>query len=372
MKILFTGGGTGGHILPLVAVIRELRKLQKGIGFFYMGPEDDFKEMLLSQEQIKILRVIAGKIRRYTNPIAILQNFFDIVFKIPFGFLEAFWKIFFLAPDVIFSKGGYGAIPATIAGWLLRVPIFLHESDSFPGKTNQIAGHFAVKIFTSFPQTRHFPLKKIILVGNPVRTELLVGSKQEAIEIFKLKGGKPLILILGGSQGAQKINDVVLTILNELIQNFEIIHQTGEKNFKQVQAEARAVLAPGNEQYYHAAPFLKEPELRHAYAATDLIVARAGSGTIFEVAALGKPSILVPLLGSAQNHQSQNAYAYESTKACAVLEEPNLTPHFFLEKLKHVLSTPQELSLMSQAALAFARPDAAKTIARYLVAYLAP
>ncbi|MBI1984725.1 MAG: undecaprenyldiphospho-muramoylpentapeptide beta-N-acetylglucosaminyltransferase [Candidatus Wildermuthbacteria bacterium] len=372
MKILFTGGGTGGHIIPLIAVIRELHKTQenKNLKLFYMGPKDDFGGLLLSQEGIQMLNIMAGKMRRYFSPIAILQNILDLCFRIPLGFAQAFFRIFFLAPDVILSKGGYGAIPATLAGWILRIPIFLHESDMIPGKANQIAAHFALKIFTSFPHTQLLPLKKVLLVGNPVRREILTGSKQEAKEIFKLKGDRPLLLVLGGSQGAQKINDAILSVINELTESFEIIHQTGEKNFQQVQAEANAMFIPENKQYYHASPFLKEPELRHAYAASNMIVARAGSGLIFEIAALGKPSILVPLMGSAQNHQFRNAYAYQDAKACIVLEEANLTPHFFLEKLKSLISNPKELELMSRSALAFAKPEAAKTIADYLVAYL--
>lgn len=372
MKILFTGGGTGGHILPLVAVARELRKLAQDakLELFYMGPHDNFNNLLLAQEGIEVRKVFAGKVRRYFGPLAILQNVLDVFIKIPFGFLQALFKLLFIGPDLVFSKGGYGALPTTLASWLLRIPLFLHESDSIPGKANQIASVFAVKIFTSFPHTQSLSLKKTILVGNPIRKAILEGSKQEAKELFRLQGQKPLALMLGGSQGAQRINDAVLAILNQMIEDFEVIHQTGEKNFPQVSAEAKAVLKPGNEKYYHAYPFLKEPELRHAFAAADIIVARAGSGSIFEIAALGKPSILVPLPGAAQNHQAQNSYEYQKSGACAVLEESNLTPHFFLEKMKYIVSNPKEMQVMSQAALAFAKPEAANTIAQYLLEYL--
>lgn len=371
MKILFTGGGTGGHIVPLIAVIRELRKIHGGahLQLFYMGPRDNFNELLFSQEGIRISNVMAGKVRRYFGPLAILQNIIDIFFRMPIGFIQAFFKLLFIRPDAIFSKGGYGALPATIAGWLLWIPIFLHESDQVPGKANKIAATFARKVFIAFPHTPFSP-SKTLLTGNPVRREILDGSKQEAMQIFRLKGDKPVLLIIGGSQGAQKINDVVLAILNDMLTSFEVIHQTGEKNFQEVSSEAKTFISQENTPYYHPAPFLKEPELRHAYAACDFIIARAGSGTIFETAALGKPSILIPLLGAAQNHQVQNAYAYQKTGACIVLEESNLTPHFFLEKLKATLGNQKELDAMSQAALSFAKPEAAKTIAQYLLEYL--
>ncbi|TSC56596.1 MAG: hypothetical protein Greene071421_98 [Parcubacteria group bacterium Greene0714_21] len=381
MKILFTGGGTGGHILPIVAIAREIRKISgsKDVEFFYLGPQDDFGTMFLSQEGIKVSKVLAGKLRRYGGVKAILQNIVDLFFFVPFGIMQAFWKLFVLAPDVIVSKGGYGALPATIAGWLLRIPIFLHESDSVAGLANRIGATFALKLFTSFPRTKNLSLEKAMAIGNPIRKEILAGSKAEAAEIFKLKGGystvpskgdKPVLLVLGGSQGAQRINDMLLLALNDALDVCEIIHQTGEKNFDQVVAEAKVVMKSPKDALYHPRPFLPENELKHAYAVSDFVVSRAGSGIIFEVAALGKPSILIPLPESAQGHQLENAYEYARTGAAIVLEESNLTPHFFLEKLRYLLHNPQELQKMSQAALSFAKPAAAKTLAQYILEYL--
>ena len=368
MKILFTGGGTGGHILPIIAIVREMRNQQENhLEFLYMGPQDDFAEILLSQEGIKVHHVLAGKIRRYGGMQTIFSNFWDICVKTPLGIFQALFRFFLLSPDLILSKGGYGAIPATIAGWLLRVPIILHESDTVPGLSNRIGGVFASQIFVSFPRTSFFPAKKMVTAGNPIRREVLVGSQEEAKRLLQLRGEKPIILFLGGSQGAQRINDMLLAILGEALKDFEIVHQTGDKNFVQVREEAKTVVNKELIPYYHATPFFKEPELRHVYAAADFIVSRAGSGSIFEIAALGKPSILIPLPEAAQNHQIQNAYEYANTGAAIVLEESNLTPHFFLEKLKYLLSNPQELAKMSTAALQFARPEAATTIARYLI-----
>ena len=373
MKVLFTGGGTGGHILPIIAVARELRKQQDSpevagsLQFLYMGPKDDFAEILLSQEGIKVYHALAGKVRRYGGVKTLFPNLLDMLVKTPLGIFQALFRIFLLSPDLIFSKGGYGALPATVAAWVLQIPIILHESDTIPGLSNRIGGFFASQIFVAFPHTAFFPAKKMAAVGNPIRKEILTGSQEEAQQLLQLKGGKPVVLFLGGSQGAQRINDMLLEILQEALQDLEIVHQTGEKNFIQVQKEAKAVVDKEFLAYYHVVPFLKEPELRHVYAATDFIVSRAGSGSIFEIAALGKPSILIPLPEAAQNHQIQNAYEYANTGAAIVLEESNLTPHFFLEKLKYLVSSPQELAKMSQAALKFAKPDAAATIARYLI-----
>lgn len=369
MKILFCGGGTGGHILPIIAVVREMKNQAEGPGpeFFYMGPKDDFAEMLLSQEQMKVYRIFSGKVRRYSFLQSLPSNLLDIFITMPLGIVQAFFRIFLLGPDLIFAKGGYGSIPSAIAGWILRVPIVLHESDVVPGLANRIVGKLASQIFVSFPNTQYFLKNKVTQVGNPIRSAILTGSKKEAATLFHLKGGKPVLLLIGGSQGAQRVNDMLLVILQDLLKDYEIIHQTGERNFKQVSKEANVVVAKELMEYYHPVAFLKETELRHAYAASDLIVSRAGSGSIFEIAALGKPSLLIPLTHAAQNHQIENAYAYQKTGACIILEENNVTPRFFQERVQYLLSDQARLQEMSQAALGFAKPQAAAVIAKYLL-----
>ena len=372
MKILFTGGGTGGHILPIIAICREIRRIHPNpdLQFCYLGPSDEFDKILLSQEGISVKHVFSGKLRRYLDWKVFFQNPIDILFKIPLGTLQAFFYIFFLAPDLIFSKGGFGSIEGVIAGWLLRIPIFLHESDISPGLANRFLAKFALEIFGSFPKTENFSLRKIISVGNPIRREVSEGTKEGGQKLFKLSRKKPVILILGGSQGAQRINDKILEILPELLKNFEIIHQCGQKNLKEVEAESKTILPKELVSFYHLFPFLYEEELKQAYAASDLIISRAGSGSIFEIAAIGKPSMLIPLPEAAQNHQVKNAYAYAEKKAAIVLEEANFTSHFFLEKLKYLLSQPEELEKMQKAAKEFSKPMAAKIIAGYLVELL--
>lgn len=374
MKIVFTGGGTGGHIFPIIAVSREIKKIwpKEKLELFYLGPEDEFSENLLSQEGIRVKKILAGKIRRYFNLESFFDNLFDILFKIPVGIFQALFYLFFLAPDLIFSKGGYGSFPTVFAGWLLGTPIFLHESDAEPGLANRILAKFSLEIFVSFPKTVYYQPEKTILVGNPIRKELLEisFSQEEAKNYFKLSGEKPVILILGGSQGAQRINDRILEILPEILKEFELIHQCGEKNFKEVKAEAEIMMKKGLEKYYHLFPFLNEEELKRAYLVSDLVVSRAGSGSIFEIAAFGKPSILIPLPEAAQDHQIKNAYSFAEKGAAVVLEEENFTPRFFLEKLKYLISHSDDLKKMAKTAKEFAKPYAAKIIAEYLVNYL--
>jgi len=382
MKILFAGGGTGGHIFPIIAVARELRRIypaikdgdlkpsKRGLEFFYIGPKDDFEKMFLSQEGIKVKEILAGKIRRYLGFKIILQTLIDLLIKTPIGFFKSFFYVFFLSPDLVFSKGGFGSVPSVLAAWLLQVPIFLHESDITPGLANRFLSVFALEIFVSFSATEYFPVKKMILVGNPIRNELLEGTDDIGKFLFQTTGEKPVVLILGGSQGARKINNTVLEILPTLLTDFEVIHQVGDKNFEQIQQETNVMLGEEQKKYYHLIPFFKEDKLKYAYAIANFIISRAGSGSIFEVAALGKPSILIPLPHSAQGHQVKNAYSYTRNGGCLVIEEANLTPHFFLEKLKYFFSHPQELERMKKAALEFSKPMAAKVIAGYIASYL--
>ena len=335
MKIVFAGGGTGGHILPIVAIARELQKSvsDQQLQLHYIGPKDMFGEMTLEQEGLRIHRIFAGKLRRTGGIGAWLKNIFDICVLLPLGILWALKIVLFLWPDAIVSKGGYGALPVTIAGWLLRRPVFLHESDIAPGLANRIGGKFALEIFTSFQRTEYFSAKKMLFVGNPIRRELLTGDQQEAARLFQLTNEKPVLLILGGSQGAQRVNNIILEILAKLLESFEVIHQTGKRNFEQVRKEGKVVVTQDNLRFYHPLPFLTEPELKHAYATASLVVSRAGSGSIFEISARGIPAVLIPLPESAQNHQLKNAYGY----AAFDFSKPNaayIIAHYLLEYLK--------------------------------------
>lgn len=374
MKILFTGGGTAGHIFPIIAVAREFKKKNSGnqVELFYLGPRDEFSQDLLSREGIRVNFILAGKIRRYFSPKSVLQNIFDILVKVPAGFLHALYYVFIISPDLIFSKGGYGSLPSVLAGWLLLTPVFLHESDVAPGLANRLLSRFSVEVFVSFPveKTGYFPSEKMICVGNPIRKEILEGKNKKAENTLKLKGGRSVILVLGGSQGSERINDTILAVLPNLLSDFEIIHQVGTKNFAQVAAEVKIVAEEKLRQYYHIFPFLGEEELKQAYGASSLVVARAGSGTIFEIATQRKPSLLIPLPEAAQNHQLKNAYAYAENGACQVLEEANLTSRFFLERIKYLLSSPDKLKQMAEGASSFAKPSSAKIIAAYLEEYL--
>lgn len=368
MKIVFTGGGTAGHIYPIVAIVKEIKKLNSNLDLYYIGPKDDFTIKLLEKEGLNIKIILAGKIRRYFS----FQNIIDLLFRLPIGFFQSFYHIYIISPDLIFSKGGYGSVPIVLASWFLRAPIFLHESDITPGLANKINANLALSVFIAFDvsKTINFPKHKIIVVGNPIREDILNGSAQSAKEIFSLTGEKPIILVLGGSQGAQIINDIILLMMPKFLEDFEIIHQTGEKNIKQIEAESKVVIPENLLKYYHPKGFFSTEELKHVYKAANLIVARAGSGTIFEIAAVGKPSILIPLKGSAQDHQLKNAYAYAKNNRAEIIQQENLRANFLLERIKLLFSKEGLLKEMAENSKDFAKLKSAKIIAEYLNEYL--
>jgi UDP-N-acetylglucosamine--N-acetylmuramyl-(pentapeptide) pyrophosphoryl-undecaprenol N-acetylglucosamine transferase len=368
MKILFTGGGTGGHVFPLVAITRELNRMtsEDNLNLFYVGPKDEFAEILLRQEDVKIYNIPGGKIRRYFS----FETFIDIFYKLPIDFIKSFYFLLKIKPNLIFSKGGTGSLAICYCAKFFKIPIFLHESDVAPGLSNRIISQWAKKIFISFPKTEFFDLEKTILTGNPIRKELLDGDIEKAKELFNLTLEKPIILFWGASLGAEFINDFVLRILNELLEKFEIIHITGKENLKEVENESLIVINKDLKKYYHIYGFLDEEKLKAVFSACDFVISRSGASSIFEIAGSGKPSILVPLPSAAFNHQAKNAYAYADTGASLVIEQSNLTPNFFLDKINYFFSHPEKLEQMKTEALRFSKPLAAKSVAREIIEFL--
>ena len=373
IRIVLTGGGTGGHLFPLVAVSRKLNELAvaQNLGepeIYYLGP-GLFLESSLAREEMnfhyKVL--VTGKLRRYFS----FKNFIDF-FKVIFGVVHASWEMWKIMPDVIFSKGGYGSVGVVIAGWLYRIPIIIHESDSVPGLTNQILSRLATFIAVAWNDAaRYFPAGKTYYTGESVRDVFFETPQPEKERAaLRLTSQKPVILVLGGSQGAQKINDIILDILPELLANAEVIHQTGDALYEEVAREAKIVLEgqPGSLLIsYHPTSFLIEPDYASAFCAADLIISRAGAGTIFEIAASGKASVLIPLTYSAGDHQRINAVIFSNDGRAEVVEESNLTPKLLLSVINSILNDPEKKKRMEEKARQFATPDASKIIAQALL-----
>jgi len=367
IKIVLTGGGTGGHIYPLISVQRALTKMASRrlltLESLYLGP-DGFSEEAFKSEGVQIVQIVAGKLRRYFSPL----NFLDI-FKVIIGFFQSLYHLWKFMPDLIFSKGGYGALPVVLAGWLYRIPVFIHESDTMPGLSNKISAKFAKRIGISFNQTfQYFPAEKTALVGNPTRFNFSIEEDREsARDYFGFLKDKPLLLALGGSQGAQQINDLVLEMLEDLVRNeIQVFHQTGQNNFRQVAAEGKIILEGLPDIYakfYQARGFFNENDYALALATSDLVIGRAGSGTIFELSAAKKPAILIPLLESAGNHQKMNALEYARAGAAVVLEEPNILPHLFAQQIIDLIKNKERMASLANRANLFFQQDSSEKIA---------
>ena len=361
MKIVFTTGGTGGHIYPVIAIIGEIKRIKPDARIWFIGTKINHGLKELQDNHVIIKQIQAGKLRRYFTPRALIQNFIDL-FRIPIGIVQSFLLLREIKPDLVFGKGGYGSIPVILAANKLKIPIYIHESDAIAGKATQIASKYATKTFSSFK------LENFIHVGNPIRKGLLEKDNEKAVKYFELQNDRPIIFIVGGSQGAERINDLVLQALPQLLEKYEIIHQCGKKKVNEVNATAQ-VLVKNNKllKYYHAYPYFNEEKLALAMNISHLIISRAGGGFIFEIAAVGKASILIPLPESAQNHQAKNAYEYSKTGATVVMEPKNPTPGLLLQNINKIFSNPSSLAKMEQGALDFAILNSAERIALEII-----
>jgi UDP-N-acetylglucosamine--N-acetylmuramyl-(pentapeptide) pyrophosphoryl-undecaprenol N-acetylglucosamine transferase len=369
MRIVLTGSGSGGHFYPLVAVaeaiIDQAREQKLLLPELYLMGPDPYDQGVLVKHGIAFIRIPAGKVRRYFSFLNILDGF-----KTLWGVLVAIWRLIFIYPDVIMSKGSYTSMPVIIAARLLRIPVVIHESDVHPGRANKFASRFARVIATSYESSaKFFPNKQTVRTGIPIRKHMLTPISGNPLEQIHMTVEGPLILVLGGSQGAERINDLIITALDELLPVATVLHQTGEHHAQVVVEAARALTK--KQEYlsrYHVRGFLDVDMMHAALSAASIVVSRAGSGSIYEIALHGKPSILIPIPESISHDQRTNAYEYARTGAAAVMEEKNLTPHLLSGEIARILSDQSIQMRMQEAALKFAPRDAAQQIAATLIA----
>lgn len=365
-RVLLTGGGTGGHIYPLISVGKNIKKIAKGdIKVEYIGPKSKYIQEI-EDNNIRTYKITSAKMRRYFD----VQNLIDIP-KFIYSIFEALVKLYFIMPDVVFSKGGPGSIPVVIAAKFYMIPIVVHESDSIPSLTTKITSKLAKKVGISFEVTnKYLSSSKTFLAGNPVRDIFLnqdTLNKNQAKAYLNFDKNEPLILVMGGSQGSTRINSLILNNLDALVSNFQIYHIVGQKNVKEVKSTTDIIFKRWEREKrnkYKYTGYIEAKEMAIALTAADLVISRSGSGTIFESAIMRTPAMLVPLEGSANNHQKVNAYEYSKAGAAIVIEENNFSASIASARAQKILGNPQRLQKMQQAAKNFAKPDAANKIAR--------
>jgi UDP-N-acetylglucosamine--N-acetylmuramyl-(pentapeptide) pyrophosphoryl-undecaprenol N-acetylglucosamine transferase len=361
-KILLVGGGTGGHFYPLMAIAEALTQLPDAPMLYYAGP-DHYDKGSLDALSIRLVRIGAGKHRRYASILNVLD-----IFRSAFGLVAAIIKLYILYPDVVMSKGGYTSVPVVLAAAFLRIPIVVHESDAVMGRANALGSRFARAVITAYDGVPVTGSAQKYLLGIPMRAALSTAPRQDAIQRLQINPDRPVLLVLGGSQGAERVNNLILDSLDELLRDFTVLHQTGARHHALcVQSADRLIQDPALRAGYKPVPLLDAASLNDAYHLAGVVVARAGSGSIHEIALHGKPSILIPIPEEISHDQRTNAYAYARTGAATVIEEKNLTDGLLRSEIDRIMLDQTVYASMGVAASAFTRADAAQQTATLLM-----
>ena len=309
-KIILTGGGTAGHVTPNLALLPALQK--EGFEIRYIGSYNGIERRLIEEAGIPYDGISSGKLRRYFD----VKNFSDPL-RVLKGYAESLKLIRKYKPDVLFSKGGFVAVPVVLAAKHYKVPVIIHESDMTPGLANKICIPSAKKVCCNFPETlKYLPADKAVLTGSPIREELLSGDRLSGLQYAHLSADLPVILVIGGSLGSVTVNQAVRSILPELLEKFQVIHICGKGNL-----DESLIGTKGYVQYEYV-----DKPLRHLFAAADLVISRAGANSICEILALRKPNILIPLSAAAsRGDQILNAKSFAAQGFSTLLQEEDLT-----------------------------------------------
>ncbi len=308
-KIIMTGGGTAGHVTPNLALVPGLK--EKGFDIKYIGSKDGIEKEIIGDAKIPYYEISSGKLRRYFD----IKNFTD-PFKVMKGVLEARKILNLEKPDVIFSKGGFVAVPVVIAASMKKIPVVSHESDLTPGLANKLSAPFCNKLCVTFRESLNYIKDgKGVLTGTPIREEILTGSKEKGIRISGFKDSKEILFVIGGSLGAKSINEAVRNNLEELLKDYNIIHICGKNNLDKKLNDKKG---------YLQFEYVKE-ELPHLLKAADYVISRAGANVIFELLALNKPTLLIPLSKKiSRGDQILNANSFKKEGYSLVLDEDDM------------------------------------------------
>ena len=360
MRILLAGESTAGQLAPLVVVYEALREktkeitLHDSVEFMLISTESDFLKAFVQDTEIKYEALEEQKENQKSSFLTSVKNFYKILMS-----------VFKYMPDVIFVKGGFVSLPVAVAGKLFHIPVLLHISDAEPRKIDQTISRFTKRIAVSFENTKKlFDPDKVFFSGNPINTSVAGADREESRKKFLIDGDKPVLFIMGGSQGAKTLNELVMETLPELLQKYEIIHQCGIGDYEEIHKRVETMNVPFLDDY-HLFPFMKQ-SLANAYSACDLVVSRAGANTVAEIMLVGKPSILIPFKNTGDN-QNRNAFFYAETGAAVMINEKNLKPHLFIETVDSLFKSKLKIMEMMRAARQLAHPEAADTVADEII-----
>jgi UDP-N-acetylglucosamine--N-acetylmuramyl-(pentapeptide) pyrophosphoryl-undecaprenol N-acetylglucosamine transferase len=368
MRILISGGGSGGHIYPALAVATRLHDEYKA-DILYLGSDDGLETTLVPKAGLHLEVIKAGKLQRYVS-----WKTLEGLGRVPVGMGQAIGVVRKFRPDVAFTSGGYVAVPTGLAARLNSVPLLMHQQDVPPNLSNTLLAPLATHISVAFQASMpYFAANKTLLLGNPVRQEILdvrETSPQEARTALKLDPNMPLLLVTGGSQGARHLNQIVCRALPQLLQNCQVLQISGQKLFNETRdlaAQSMAGLDEQTRKHYRLEPYLSE-EMPLALQAAELVICRAGAATLSELAVLQKPSVLVPLppaIGSSP--QEKNAETFRIARAADVIRNDALEPGLLVERVYSIIAQPTLLPVMKAALAQFAKPSATADIAETIV-----
>ncbi|GMB08551.1 UDP-N-acetylglucosamine-N-acetylmuramylpentapeptide N-acetylglucosamine transferase [Thermolongibacillus altinsuensis] len=354
MKIVVSGGGTGGHIYPALAFINEVKKRQNDVDFLYIGTERGLESNIVRQAGIPFRAIEISGFKRKIS----FENVKTII-RFLKGVQECKQILKAYQPDIVLGTGGYVCGPVVFAASQLGIPTVIHEQNSIPGLTNKFLSRYVQKIAVCFEEAKaYFPAEKVVLTGNPRASEVIGKDGTKAKKELGLNEQKKTVLIVGGSRGARPINDAFLEVLKEAgTKPYQFLYVTGEVHYDKV---IRAVNDVGNPSNVVIKPFIHNmPEV---LAGIDLIVARAGATTLAEITALGIPSILIPSPYVTNNHQEKNARALSAKGAAIVRLESELSGKRLLYDIDEILLNEQTLTKMKEASLKLGIPDAAERL----------
>ena len=377
VKILVTGGGTGGHVSPALATIEAVRTRAVGADwmprFLYVGSRHGVEQGLAEAAGIPFVGVQSGKLRRASSVrgLLTLQNLTDAL-RVPVGIAQAISEVRKFGPDVVLATGGYVSVPTVIAAGILGRPVLIHEQTVQIGLANKIAARFATRIALTFEgAAQELPLSlrsKTFVTGNPVRPVIFGGSKERAIERFGFDpadASLPTVYVTGGALGAKSINQAVQDCLPALLGTCRIVHQCGRQDSEKFRA-VKSALPPNLTRRYCVVPFVGD-EIGDIFALCDLIVGRSGAGTATEAAAVGKPALFIPLVPTGGDEQTRNAQRSVDAGAARLLPSRELTGPRLLSEITRLLADPARLTAMGEAALTLATPNAAFDLADALL-----
>lgn len=362
--VVITGGGTGGHTSPGLAVRSVLH--ERGIASAWIGSRAGIEARVVREHGIPYFSIPTGKLRRYWS----WRNVVDLLVNVPLGVGLAARLLLRLRPRVVFATGGFVALPVVVAAALARIPVVIHEQTAVPGLANRLTARLARRIAVTFPDARgSFPAARVVVTGNPLRPELSGGSRADAIARFGLDPTVPLIYVTGGAQGAHALNRAVGSTLVRLLEMAQVIHQCGDNpaTGDRTWLEAQRAALPGTlARRYTVLPWVGS-ELAMIYAAASLVIGRSGAGTVNECCQLGIPALYVPMPGGGGNEQMANARLVERAGGCGVLPQGALSPESLLERVRGLLATPAALKEMGERARELAVPDAAERLVALLL-----